>query len=123
MRAVLDFSNGVGSDVVAMHTIAANERRGSSSALATSPADTAETCSTYVPGPFLVGGLAASAAPSAEPGTQPSLGFASGGFRPQLLADAPDNEEPVCREPQSVVVTAMVVGLLLAALGYFLDIR
>lgn len=127
MRAVLDFTDGFGSDPTSMlGPVASSDKKQVSSTTASNSARVAveahENFPSYVPGPFQAP-IPAGVAPSLSEAallTQP--GFASGGFRPQLLADETEEDELVCREPQSVVVTAILVGILLAALGYILDL-
>lgn len=127
MRTVLEFPNGFGSDASPIRgSAAASKRRPAVSQAAEASMDDREAATdvaTYVPGPFRADCLSGSKSMVTEDGPMASLSFVSGGFRPQLVPDQVERDEPVCREPQSVVVTAMIVGVLLAALGTFLDIR
>lgn len=79
---------------------------------------------TYVPGPFdpvYPSGLKPLASRN---GLLEEPGFASGGFHPHSLETASDEaREAYCHEPQSVVVTAMFVGLVLAGMGYAFGIQ
>lgn len=127
MRTVLDFPDGLRTTALRSdrNRAASARYRTASPSLSDAGLDRAPpaTCpddavpSPYVPGPFQV--RIATPSESDAMGMEP---FASGGFRPSALEDL-EIEEPVCREPQSLVVTTMIVGILLAFLGYAFDMR
>lgn len=136
MRILLDFPDEFGSDPSRMLDSAENQMSQQRRAVGgndfgtsgpteqsfardqRSSPSVAPTSSPYVPGPFQV------SSQGRTPGDENKISeLASGGFRPSNMMERDWEDEPVCREPQSVVALTMIGGLALALLAYAFDIR